>query len=110
MCRFRVQDFWRVCSSVLVDESGFGRVQSLVFLNLDLGLAHFWQNRFHFWAFWRGLNGFEVRFLQTNLDLSEFKFQPVKLNVVRSSLYLGSIQRYFPQMFFTICQTFRASF
>ena len=41
VCGFRVRDFWRGRSSVLVDEQGFGRVRSLVFLNLGMGLAHF---------------------------------------------------------------------
>ena len=76
----------------MVDDPGFGRVQSLVFLDLGLGLAHFWPNRFEVWAFWRGSNGFEVRFWWTNLGLSEFKVRPVKFEAVRSSLYLGSIQ------------------
>ena len=33
--------FGWVCSSVLVDESGFGRVRSSVFPDLGLGSAHF---------------------------------------------------------------------
>ena len=51
-----------VHSSISVDEPGFGRVQSLVFPDLGLGLAHFWLNRFKVWDFWRGLNGFDVQF------------------------------------------------
>ena len=49
-------------SSVLVDKPGFRRVQSSVFLDLGLGSAHFWPNRFEVWAFWTGSNGFEVQF------------------------------------------------
>ena len=39
---------------ILVEKSGFRRVQSSVFLDLGLVLAHFWPNRFKVWAFWRG--------------------------------------------------------
>ena len=35
-----------VCSSVLVDEPGLGKVQSSVFPDLGLGSAWFWPNRF----------------------------------------------------------------
>ena len=65
--------FGRVCSSVLVDKTGFKRVQSSVFQDLVLGSTHFWPNRFNVWAFWRGLNGFEVQFWWMNLGSSEFK-------------------------------------
>ena len=36
---------------VLVDETGFGRVQSSVFLDLGIGLAHFWQTGLKFGLF-----------------------------------------------------------
>ena len=39
-----------------------------------------------------GSNRFEVRFWWTNLGFSEFGVRPIKLEAVRSSLYLGSIQ------------------
>ena len=65
--------FGWVCSSVLVDEPGFERVQSLVFPDLDLSLAHFWLNRFEVRAFWKGSSGFEVRFWWTNLRSNEIK-------------------------------------
>ena len=48
-----VWDFWRVCSSGLVDEPGLGRVRSLVFPDLGLGSisACFWPNKFKVRAF-----------------------------------------------------------
>ena len=54
-CGSGIWDFWRVCSSVLVDELGFGRVQSLVCPDMRLGSAIFWLNMFKVWAFWRVL-------------------------------------------------------
>ena len=62
-------DFGRVCSSVLVSEPGFGRVQSSV---SDL-------NRFEVQAFW----------VQSSVLANELRFERV-----RSSLYLGSFQLY----------------
>ena len=55
---------------VLVHETGFGRVQSSVFLDLGMGLAHFWPNRFEVRAFCRASNGYEVWFWWTNLGLN----------------------------------------
>ena len=81
-----------VRSSILIDKRGFGRVQSLVFLDLGLDSAHFWQNTFKVQAFWSGTKGFKVWFWWTNLGSSKFKVQPVKFEAVRSSLYLDSIQ------------------
>ena len=43
-----------VRSSILVDEPGFGRVRSSIWLDLGLGSAYFWLNRFEVQAFWRG--------------------------------------------------------
>ena len=71
-----------------VDEPGLGKFQSSVFLDLGLGLVHFWPNRFKVWAFWRGLKGFKVQFWRTNLGSSEFVVRPVKFEAVQSSLYL----------------------
>ena len=55
VCGFEVSDFrkfrWLRNSSVLGDEPGFGRIQSSVFPDLGLGLAHFWSNRFKFGLF-----------------------------------------------------------
>ena len=48
-----------VCSLVLVDEPGFGKVRSSVFPDLGLGSAHTWLNRFKVSGF---LEGFEVQF------------------------------------------------
>ena len=67
--------FGWVRSLILVDEPGFRRVQSSVFLDLGLGSAHFWPNRFEVRAFWRGSNGFEVQFWWTNLNSREFEFR-----------------------------------
>ena len=39
-------EFGLVRSSIMVDEFGFGRIQSLLFPNLGLGSARFWLNRF----------------------------------------------------------------
>ena len=50
--------FGLVRSSSLVDKPGFGRVQSLGFLDFSMGSAHFRLNRFEVRAFWRGSNGF----------------------------------------------------
>ena len=73
--------FMWVRSSVLLDEPGLGRVQSLGFS--DFGLDS---------AFSR-LNRFEVRFWwRMNLGSSEFEVRPVRFDAVRSSLYFGSIQ------------------
>ena len=55
-------EFGWVRSLVLVYEPEFGRIQSTVFPDLGLGLAHFWPNRFKVWAFWKGSNRFEVWF------------------------------------------------
>ena len=74
--------FGWVRSSVLVDKPGFERVQSSVFPDLGLGLAFFWSNMFEVLVFWRGSNGFEIRFWGMNLGSSEFEFQPVKFEVV----------------------------
>ena len=72
--KFRIfGEFDWVCSSALVDKPGFGRVRSSGFLDLSLGSVHFQLNKFKVRAFWRGSNGFEVRFWWTNLGLSEFK-------------------------------------
>ena len=40
-----------VLSLILVDNPGFGRVQSSVFPDLGLGSAHFWPNRFEVQVF-----------------------------------------------------------
>ena len=60
-------------SSVLVDESEFGRIQSSFFPYLGLSSAHFWPKRFEVWAIWKGSNGFKVRFWCMNLGSSEFE-------------------------------------
>ena len=74
--------FGWVHSSVLVYESGFRRVRSLVFPDQELGLARFRPNRFEVRAFWRASNGFEVRFWWTYLGSSEFEVRPVKFEAV----------------------------
>ena len=51
-----------VHSSVLVDAPGFGRVRSPIIMDLGLGLASFWPNRFEVRALWRGSKGFKVQF------------------------------------------------
>ena len=41
----------RVCSSVFVDKPRFRKVQRSVFLDLGLGLVHFWQTNLKFRLF-----------------------------------------------------------
>ena len=65
--------FGWICSLILVDVPGFGRVQTSFFPDLGLGSAGFWLNMFEVWTFWRGLKGFEVWFWWMNLGLSEFE-------------------------------------
>ena len=57
-----LEGFRWIRGSALVGKPGFGRVLSSVFLDLGLGLAHFWLNGFEVRAFRSGLNGLEVRF------------------------------------------------
>ena len=63
-------------------------------LDLGLGSACCWLNRFEVWTFWRGSNGFEVRFWKINMGSSEFEVRLANFEAVRSSLYLGLIQHY----------------
>ena len=71
---FRIFGGFRwVRSSVLVDKPGFGRVQSSIFMDLDLGSACFWPNSFEVQAFWRGSKGFEVRSWWIYMGLSAFE-------------------------------------
>ena len=65
--------FGWVHSSILVDESGFGRVRNSVFPDLGLSSAHFWPNRF------------VVQFCWKNLGSSEFEVRPDKIKAVQSS-------------------------
>ena len=77
-------------SSVLVDEPGFGSDLISVFLDLGLGSAHFWQNQFEVWAFWRGFEWVQSLVL---VGKHEFEFRPVKFEAVQSSIYyFSSIQ------------------
>ena len=64
ICRFRVQDFRRVHSSVLVDKPGFGMGWCSVFPEVPEVLAYC-----------RGSNKFDVRFWWTNLG---FRFRCVQ--------------------------------
>ena len=63
-----------VHSLILLEEPGFKRVQ-IIFVCLDLGMgsAHFWLNRFKVQAFWRGSKGFEIQFWWMNLGSIEFE-------------------------------------
>ena len=62
--------------------AGFGRVRSLVFLSLGLGLTHFLQNRFENRALWRGSKGFKIRFWWMNLSSIEFvEVRPINFEV-----------------------------
>ena len=78
--------FGWICSLILGEKPGFGKVQSSAFPDLGLGSStQFWANRFELWAFWRCLKGFKFRFWWMNLGSKEFE-------AVRISLYLCSIQ------------------
>ena len=52
--QFVGSEFGWICSLVLEDEPGFGKVRSSVFPDLGLGSAHFWLNKFEVRAFWKG--------------------------------------------------------
>ena len=54
--------FGWVCSSVLVDEPGFGRVRSLVFPDLGLGSTYFRAKKFEVRTFWRVRKGSKFGF------------------------------------------------
>ena len=61
---FEVRDFWRIRSSILVNEHGFGWIGCS---------AQFWLNNFEDCAFCRGSKEFEVWFWWMNLGLSLFE-------------------------------------
>ena len=78
-----------VCCSMSVDEPGFRRVRSSVFLDFDLGSNCFWPNRFKVWASCRGSKGFEIQFWWANLGSIKFEVHPVKFEAVRNFFIVG---------------------
>ena len=87
--------FGWVCSSVLVDEPGFGRVRSSVFTELNLCLACFGLNRFHIQAFWRG-SKFSFEFDGfTNIKMFLFEIILILvLNDVFTTIFIFSISQH----------------